>query len=249
MRCFTTIVTWPLLAHGAILRASSMEPSWKEVMACANQVTSLSTETQRLLRENQVVDAKCGEAKRYYQSQAELVDKAIKVYESRADFRLSDEQRTKQYTDRYTNTMCMKSYDAFFTKDPDTRLEVLKICIGRVSLAPGSLLDGSLGRAINQACPQAQTIKQMQDRVNMLRSAKADKVAQCNKDTKELKAQLEQKRAKEDALQDKHYEHHDNKQELRKQIAKSVERKFCAVIQPNYKLNEEEIQTFWHKNC
>jgi len=249
MRFLTTIVTWPLLASGTILRASSMDPSWKEVMACANQVNSLSTETSRLLRENQQVDRQCEDAKRYYQSQARHVDEAIKYYESRADASLSDDELTKQYTDRYTATMCMKTYDAFFSKDPDTRLEVLHICIGRISLAPGSLLDGSHGRAANKACPQAQTIKEMEARVNMLRSAKADKVAQCEKETKNLKVQLDQKRAKEDALQDKHYGHHENKQDLRKKVAKSVEGKFCAVIQPNYKLKEEVIQTFWHNKC
>merc|ERR1719215_1385442 len=205
MRCLTAIVTWPLLAHGTVLRTSGTNPGWKEVMACANQVNSLSTETQRLLRENQQVDRNCEDAKRYYESQAKLVDKSIAYYESRADERLSDGDLTKRYENRYTNLMCMKTYDAFFTKDPDTRLEVLHICIGRASLAPGSLLGGgsSLGR-----------------------SAKATKVAQCQKDKKTLKAELDKKRAQEDALEDKHYGHHDDKQDLRKGVATSVEKKF-----------------------
>jgi len=251
MRCLTAIVTWPLLAHGTVLRTSGTNPGWKEVMACANQVNSLSTETQRLLRENQQVDRNCEDAKRYYESQAKLVDKSIAYYESRADERLSDGDLTKRYENRYTNLMCMKTYDAFFTKDPDTRLEVLHICIGRASLAPGSLLGGgsSLDRAANEACPQAKAIKEMEARVNMLRSAKATKVAQCQKDKKTLKAELDKKRAQEDALEDKHYGHHDDKQDLRKGVATSVEKKFCAVIQPNYKLKEEVIQEFWHNSC
>jgi len=246
MRCLTTIVTWPLLAHGTALRASGMGPSWKEAVECSNSVTRLSTEMRQLLHAHQVVDRNCADAKRYYQTQAKHVDKAIAYYKSRARARPSDDELTKRYTERYTGSMCMKTYDAFFNKDGDTRLEVSKICLGRIRLAPGSMLDDSLGHAAKEACPDARA---MQARVNMLRSAKAKKVGQCRKDKKELKDQLDKKRAQEDALEDKHYDHHDNKQDLRKKIAKEVTDKFCAVIQKNYKFKEQVIQTFWHNSC
>jgi len=244
MRCLVA-----LCAAGAFnLRSVAIviaKPSYQDSVDCANKVSSLADESNRLLSEHQQIDNSCARSIRYYTDMIASVEKTIAHYEGQVDAQDSDEELSKVYRKRYTGMMCTKSYEAFFLKDEDARLEVLHICTGRESLAPSSfLLHASQFDQTN--CPQA---KSMQDRVDMLRAEKATKAAECMSKKRALKNTLDEKRAKEDELEEKYYGHHTNKGEIRSKAGAEVEAKFCGVIMPNYKLNEDKIKQFWTQNC
>lgn len=230
------------------LATAVSDPSYLESVECSNKVTRLSDETDRLLVSHQNVDRQCAQSLKYYKDMIASVDKSIAHLKSNSDAQESDAQIKEEYRERYTGMMCTKTYEAFFLKDKDARLEVLEICMGRKSLAPssGSFLKHRAQVDRSGACPQAEA---MQKRVNMLRASLSTKAAECRSRKTELRNELTEKRATEDELEDKYYGHHDNKAQLRSQAASEVEGKFCPVIQSNYKFSEENIKKFWVDNC
>jgi len=213
---------------------------------CTDRVSRLATETNNLLVQHQAIDRQCSRDTKYYEDMIVLVDKSIGHLEDGIAKKDSDAELAAMYQQRYTGLMCSKTYDAFFSKDPDARMEVLHICIGRKSLAPKSLLKHTAHLDQQVSCPQADS---MQARVDTMRAAKVSKAAECRNRKLELKNKLAERRAKEDELEDQYYGHHSNKAQIRADEAAKVERKFCNVIQPNYKLREDNIQAFWTENC
>jgi hypothetical protein len=248
MRFSLVFVAWPvqLLAivinQDAGLRGS---PGYDDAVECSQKTSALADESKRLMAENQNIERECQQSLRHYQNMINLVDKTISAYETSIERKQKQEgQWEKTYTDRYTASMCAKTYDAFFVKDEDSRMEVLHICSGRKSLAPKSLLRHR-SDVHKTKCPQ----DQMQNTVDRLRAAKEAKVAKCKKDKAELRNTLAQKRAREDTLEDQYYGHHESRTEARTKAGREVEAKFCPVVMQNYHLNEVKIQEFWKENC
>jgi len=239
-----------VVADAVVLKAA--KPDYKDVVACSKSVSRLATETNTLVAANQNIDRTCDRSLQYYKDMIALKQKSITQLEHMKSGHDSSAELEKEYTERYTTLMCMKTYDAFVGgKDDDDRLEVLHLCIGRTSLAPRSLLHhrSHVEHKVEvhaQACPQAVP---MQQRVDMLKQAKKTKVAQCLVKKAELKKELAKKDAREDELEGKHYGHHADKAKIRSKVGGEVTAKFCKVIQPNYKMNEKKIVAFWGKNC
>jgi len=231
----------------ASLSRTESDPSYLASVECSNKVSRLSDETNRLLVQHQKIDSQCADAMRYYKDMIVSVDKSIAHLKSSSDAQDSDEQLKEEYRQRYTGMMCTKTYEAFFLNDKDARIEVLEICMGRKSLAPPSSFLRHRAR-LDQggSCPQADA---MQKRVDTLRTSLSTKAAECRAKKMKLRSELNEKRATEDKLEDKYYGHHSNKAQLKSQVANEVESKFCAVIQSNYKLSEENIKKFWVDEC
>merc|ERR1719352_515901 len=112
------------------------------------------------------------------------VDKSIAHLKSNNDAQESDAQIKAEYRERYTGMMCTKTYEAFFLKDQDARIEVLEICMGRKSLAPSSFLHHRAQVDRVGDCPQAE---HMQKRADMLRSSLSTKAAECRSRKAELR--------------------------------------------------------------
>lgn len=247
------VVAALLLAGAAVVADAALKAAnYKDAVPCHSKVSSLATEIQNLLSDNQRVELSCARSLKYYKDMVGHKEKSITHLEDMTQRHDSDAELTAEYTDSYTTMMCMKSYNAFFgDKDQEARLEVLHLCMGRKSLAPSSLLrhaahvDRSITTDVHD-CPQAAS---MQERVDLLRATKKTKVAECKVKKAELRKELDETDAREDELEGKLYGHHDDKTEIRSKVAAEVTAKFCNVITPNYKLQEEKIQDFWSKNC
>jgi hypothetical protein len=245
-----------LLAGAAVVADGALKalrrPDYQDSMACSKSVSSLADEVQRLLAENQRLDVSCSRSLQYYKDMLGYKDKAIVHLEKMNSRHDSDAELVEEFTDSYMNMMCMKTYDAFVgDKEQDARLEVLHLCIGRKSLAPSSLIHHTAKVENNitakaSDCPQARS---MQDKVEMLRSTKALKVAKCKAEKAKFRGDLNKKGAEEDKLEGQLYGHHDDKHAIRSRVATEVTTKFCNVITPNYKMNEANIREFWSKNC
>jgi len=249
---YTLLILWAAFAccpFSAIITRSRearivSDPSYQDSVDCSNEVSRLANEANRLLAEHQEVERRCDRSLQYYRDMIASVKETIKIYEAGVEKRDSDEELVQRYRARYTSMMCMKTYEAFILEDEDARLEILHICIGRTPLAPSTFLRHR-GQD-EEPCQQAQD---MQDRVDMLRSEKAAKVAECRTKKQTLKNELQQRRAEEDRLEDKYYGHHQNKAEIRSEVAANVTGTFCPVIQGNYRVNEDNIKRFWEEKC
>jgi len=233
------------IVRGGVAKRST-NPNYQDSVECSRKVSSLSDETNRLLTQHQQIDRGCADALKYYEDMITSVDQSNAHLKDRVAAKDTDDELAQVYRERYTGSMCMKTYEAFFLKDEDARLEVLHICMGRKSLAPSSFLRRRAHLDDMQQCPQA---KHMQERVDQLRAARAQKVAECRTRKLELKNKLAEKRRTEDKLEEQYYGHHSNKAKIRTQVAGEVENKFCKVILANYKLKEEKIQKYFAENC
>jgi len=248
------VVVAVTVANVAALNLAKPDPkaSYKDAMACSSLVTSLSTKLQTLLSQNQNIDRTCSNSKKYYKDMIGFRQKSITHLKTMTTRHDSSDELRSEYTESYTTMMCMKTYDAFIgDKDEDDRLGVLHLCMGRKSLAPSSLLrhtsrvDHSVAGETRD-CPQA---KSMQDKVKLLEDMKKQKIAQCSVDKIKLKEELAEVGTEEDKLEAEVHGHHESKTDIRSTVASEVTTKFCAVITPNYKVNEQKIADFWHKEC
>jgi len=238
----------------AAFSVTAADPDYKAAVACSSKVSSLADSVKKLLADTQNIDRKCNKDTKYYKDMIGLKKQSSVHLKTMIKGHDTNKELETQYKSDYTTMMCMKTYEAFVgEKEQKKRIEMLHLCMGRTSLAPKSLLhhkseviQGAATVADIKDCPAAVS---MQEKVTMLQSTKAAKVAECKARKAELKQDMDKVDKKEEGLENDVYGHHDDKGEIRSKVGLEVTKKFCDVITPNYKLNEAKIVDFWTKNC
>lgn len=231
---------------------------YKTTIKCNKQRDDLQTELDLLLAEKAREETACRKMLKQRGDLVELVKKNVARLTPIVADRLDESELGPQYKERYTVIMCGKIYNAFVMKDERARLDIMAICDGTKPM-PQRVEPELTGFAANasfhahleseRASPECFQALPLQNEVDATKAVKERNALKCKAEEMRLQDELEMHRKDENALWTQYHGHVSQKPQIRKKAQDDVRVKFCAVVQQNYKFDEDMIVGFFNANC